>query len=113
MQWSADHAFAAHNKPQAAPIGCKEHHFHSFAAAADRLAAHQLLAAYLSCSGKHCPEPTSFTALFISAGVSCTATSRTQKLHLSWPVDAESGLKPENSELGGSTRSLRRDDLCF
>ena len=36
-----------------------------------------------------------------------TATSRNQKLHLSWPVDAESGLKPENSELGGSTRSLR------
>lgn len=105
MQKSADHAVIAQDDPHKAIFGCKEHSFHKFAATIDRLATGQLLAADSSCSGKHHPEPTSFTAVCISAGFTYTATSRHPKLLLSWPVGLEPGLKPETCELGGSARS--------
>ncbi len=75
---------------------------HSFAATADRLATDQLLAADLCRNGKHCSEPSSVTAICISAGVAHTATSHNQKLHLSWPVDVEPGPKSEDCELEGA-----------
>ncbi len=75
MQKSADHAVIAQDDPHKAIFGCKEHSFHKFAATIDRLATGQLLAADSSCSGKHHPEPTSFTAVCISAGFTYTATS--------------------------------------
>ena len=106
MQKSADHAIVAQTDPHAPTLGRQEHSFHKFAATADKLATDWLLvSADSSCSGKHYPEPTSFTAICTSAGVAHTATSRDQKLLPSWPVYVEPGLKPASSELGGSTRS--------